>query len=49
MDYELLIYEKIGMTYVVMGEVEKSKYYHNRLLSGEIENHGSASRTYSNK
>ena len=36
-DHEILAYDLIGMQYYYMGDLEKSKYYHQRMVNGEFE------------
>jgi hypothetical protein len=35
--YELLAYDLIGVQYYYLGELEKAKYYHEKMMSGETE------------
>lgn len=34
---ELLAYDLIGLQYYYLGEIEKSRYYHLKMVSGEVE------------
>lgn len=36
-DHEILAYDLIGMQYYYMGELEKSKLYHQKMVEGELE------------
>ena len=36
-DHEILSYDLIGMQFFYLGDLEKSKYYHQRMVDGEIE------------
>lgn len=36
-DHEILAYDLIGMQFYYMGDLEKSKYYHQRMVDGELE------------
>mmetsp|Transcript_13650 Transcript_13650/g.19948 ORF Transcript_13650/g.19948 Transcript_13650/m.19948 type:complete len:327 (+) Transcript_13650:709-1689(+) len=42
--YELLAYDMIGMQYFYLGELEKAKYYHDRMWTGITEDKNSAVR-----
>lgn len=39
---ELEAYDSIGIEYYYLGNIEKSIYYHNRMMNGEIEKESSA-------
>jgi len=34
----MLAYDSLGIEYYYMGEIEKSRYYHERMIRGKMEN-----------